>query len=357
MASRWYSGVFMIFLLVGILSFILAINYASPLTGIIPRLPGGRFNQLGAVLDVCHGSDPAQFAYAQCSIFINCFLHNTSEVLKADMGIGTGLVGLLPTIFLLIAKPPMGLVQQGLIAPHRALAMACFSIGIPQQMFFDKLRPVLPGFWNYKGEESERTRVLEIPVPVVNTHPFGPFASRITADIVVLGCTGIMLWRTWVVSSWVMVPWRCEISILQFAWPIGCLFWMALVLPLLHVMADSIKFTNCLYDNIEYQWWQVLLLPYTQKLRRHIENETRELSAKQMDDMRCIRVEIRMPYTSGLRSWLVYDFVIGILGSALYFYGTFVWLSCVFLTAVPALTYAGVTAACYVTIILVNSLF
>lgn len=216
--TRWHSGGVMIVLLLALLGFMLGITFTNPPKGHIPRLPGGQFNDnLRDTLDVCHGNDPAQFIYHQCTEFINCFLHNTNEVLKADMGIGTTLVGLIPTIFLLIAKPPMDLVQQGLIAPHRALAMACFSIGLPQQIF-GKLRPVLPGFWNFKGEESERTRVLEIPVPVPNTHRFGPFASRVAADIVVLGCAGIMLWRTWVVSSWVMVPWKCELSILQFAW-------------------------------------------------------------------------------------------------------------------------------------------
>ncbi|KAH6637194.1 hypothetical protein F5144DRAFT_569883 [Chaetomium tenue] len=352
--TRGYSAGVLVVILLALLGLMLGINFTNPPRGHIPRSPGG--DVLKEVSDTCHGNDPAQFLYHQCSEFINCFLHNTSEVLKADMAVGTTLVSLLPTILLLIAKPPMDLVQQGLISPHRALAMACFSIGLPQQMF-SKLRPVLPGFWKLEGKEANRTRVLEIPVPIPTKRPFLPFASRVFTDFVVLACAGVMLWRTWAVSSWVMVPWKCESSILQFAWPVGCLFWMALVLPLLHVMSDNIEFINCLYPQTKYTWPQVFLLPYTQRFRPRMEDEMGGLSAEEQDRMRCIRVVITMPYTSGFRSWLVYDLIIEILGSALYFYGTFVWLSCVFLTAVPAIGYVGATVACYVAMMAINSLF
>ncbi|KAK3377235.1 hypothetical protein B0T24DRAFT_237112 [Lasiosphaeria ovina] len=421
MASRWWSGGLLAFLLLALFFFVFAIQWKSPLTGTITRVPGGQQKpQFESTLALCHGGDPLQYERIRCSEFIDCFLVDTTELLKVDMAIGSGVVGLLPTILLLITMRPMDLVQLGLVAPHRAFAIACFSIGLPERLF-SRLRPVRPKFWNFKGGEAkERLVEFVVSVPVVSVG--GPyrlrvFASRVAADIVVLACAGIMLWRTWVVSLWVMAPWKCETPIIQFAWPIGCLFWVALMLPLLHLMTERIEFTNFRHDEIKYKWWEVLLLPYTldhlqawkdagntgvvvRLLRRlfladsvatetkppnhepagqHIERglvaAERQIprhSASSVPariittstgfleedyDAHCIRIAIVMPQRLGLWSWFIYQSVIEVLGAALYFYGTFAWLSCVFLTAVPAIHFAGVTIACYVTIRITNSLF
>lgn len=112
----------------------------------------------------------------------------------------------------------MELVKQGLVAPHRAIATACFSIGLPKRLF-SRLRPVRPHFWAFKGNEAERRMQWEVAIPLVSSDKrWVAIACRLAADLVIMSCVGIMLWRSWVINTWTMVSWKCETPMMQFAW-------------------------------------------------------------------------------------------------------------------------------------------
>ena len=42
--------------------------------------------------------------------------------------------------------------------------------------------------------------------------------NKAIADIFIILCAYIMLWRSWLVNKWVMVPWKCECPLMKFTW-------------------------------------------------------------------------------------------------------------------------------------------
>ncbi|KAK0712522.1 hypothetical protein B0T26DRAFT_339315 [Lasiosphaeria miniovina] len=122
MASRWWSGSLLAFLLLALFFFVFAVQWESPPTGTITRVPGGQ--------------QKPQF---ESTLALPVSWRRPFAVRAHQMRFSV--VGLLPTFLLLITmQPPLDLVQLGLVAPHRAFAIACFSIGLPERLF-SRLRP------------------------------------------------------------------------------------------------------------------------------------------------------------------------------------------------------------------------
>lgn len=139
---------------------------------------------------------------------------------------------------------PMDLFKKGLIAPHRALAIACFPIGLPTALFA-RLGPVRHGIrsmWRDSNrastttdveaamlevedaqasndDEAARTRSWEIHFAVLSTtNRWIHMGIKGVADLAIFGLSGLMVYKNWVVNLLVMVPWKCETPIMTFAW-------------------------------------------------------------------------------------------------------------------------------------------
>jgi hypothetical protein len=41
---------------------------------------------------------------------------------------------------------------------------------------------------------------------------------KLVVDVIIAGLVGVMMYRNFLVTSFTMVPWRCEFSWLLFAW-------------------------------------------------------------------------------------------------------------------------------------------
>jgi hypothetical protein len=173
---------------------------------------------------------------------------------------------------------------------------------------------------------------------------------------------------------------------------------MVTALLLLHALKQDIRFEHPVDKSITYNWWEVLLLPYTLNFKREsdrgrtpqgdveLQVHTTEQHEVHQDaeDGRCngeavlgdeiltpissahhmtgchpssIRIVVVMSHESGLRSWPFYEISLDILSGALYFYGTMVWLSVVFFGSTTAMLYVGMTVGVYVAIRLINGIF
>lgn len=61
-------------------------------------------------------------------------------------------------------------------------------------------------------------REWAVPLPHISDRKWHNMVAKISMDLLIVALASIMLWRNWVVSSFTMVPWRCEYSMLLFAW-------------------------------------------------------------------------------------------------------------------------------------------
>lgn len=235
------------------LTFLILINPVQGISRTVGPADDLRFQNASSR---CSGSDPKSFEFGTCSLLITCVYENLPEALKASLGSGTSIAALLPTILALIGEfhssldlplpivphlhrwflgvckieecstlpvltpfqgsPPLELVQLALVSPHRALATCCFSIGLPSGLF-RQLRPLHTQLSNSNPREP-RVREWTIPVPSLGAKRWLDMIAKLVVDVLILTLASIMLWRNWVVTSFTMVPWRCEYSWLLFAW-------------------------------------------------------------------------------------------------------------------------------------------
>jgi hypothetical protein len=241
-----------------------------------------------------------------------------------------------------VAPPAEELLQQGLIAPHRAIALSCFSVGIPMGVL-KRLQP----FRERPSIEAAREVVeWDLHFAVLSRTPWRHVSAKIVGDVVILACTGVAVWRVWAINRAVMVPWKCETPVMVFSWTAGCVFWVVSALLLLHSMVVEIRFEELVDPSVTYRWWEVWLLPYTLRSKQ----EGREL-------LQGIRVVWEMGQVPWYRSSLAYECVIEVLAAAAYFYGTVVLLSVLFLGAVNALQYVSLTVGMFVVVRITSGLF
>ncbi|KAK4186213.1 hypothetical protein QBC35DRAFT_533575 [Podospora australis] len=285
----------------------------------------GRDTRYEVATKNCNVSDPSIFRYASCSDFIECVVKELRPIMGTDLNTGTTLVGLLPTILLLLAPAPLDFVQQGLVSPHRALAISCFSIGLPTSLFA-RLQPLQFQKRHLVVYRAGGKRVWHVNFAALSpTCSWTHVITKVAADLLVIGCAVVMMWRSWVTGTWVMVQWSCESPMITFLWPLACMFWLVVALLLLGVMAEDIRFTSSTNPPVTYTWWDVLLPPYTLRF-----NNT--------------------PGNTGsiLRNWVVYETTLEILSGVVYFYSTMAWLSSIFLGAVGAMVFVASIVATYI---------
>lgn len=246
-----------------------------------------------------------------------------------------------------LAPPPKELVQQGLISPHRAIAMSCFSIGIPKGVF-QHLGPTRERSGAQASTDDGGVVRWELHFAALSSKRGVHMAAKIGGDVVIMACMGVVLWRAWVINQAVMVPWKCETPAMTFSWTMACMLWVVVALLLLHSMVKDIHFEDLTTSSVEYCWWEVWLLPYT------LRSENSKNRNAKVDG---VAVVWKMPEGSWIRSRLVYDCVIDALAAVVYVYGTLVWLSALFLGAVNALGYVSLTVALYAVARVVSGTF
>ncbi|KAK0643889.1 hypothetical protein B0T16DRAFT_416806 [Cercophora newfieldiana] len=162
--------------------------------------------------------------------------------------------------------------------------------------------------------------------------------SNVIGDIIIIICTGVVLWKVWTINKAVMVPWKCETPVMAFSLAVGCMFWVVVALLMLHSMVAEIRFESLTDSLIRYEWWEIWLLPYTLRSRQ------------EGHGLEGIKVVWEMRDKPWYRSSLVYECVTEVLAAAIYFYGTVVWLSVLFLGAVNALQYVSLTVGMFVVV-------
>lgn len=306
---------------------------------------------------------------------ISCILDNIDELYKSDISIGTTILGLLPSIIAIAAAQPEEIVKLALVSPLRGVATAAFSVGISPTVF-TRLKPMRAG--SARDEEM----VWEIQLArVARERSWLHVAAKIGADVLILLCTGIMLWQNWVVNSAVLVQWLCESPVLVFTWPLISMVWVPIAVALLYAMAENVSFKHATRDDVEYSWLQVFLMPYTlhvdclyhwdisfQSLSPSgpglvkciawpgVGLELRALSTPSSRDTCSIRIVAKMPDNSEIFCWRNYFFVIEILAIAIYFYATFVLLSVLFISSVGSVRFAALMAGLYTAVRLLEGL-
>lgn len=352
------SRIALVFLILGILAAILVFQYAGPMPSIFRRNLGAGTSFIPGWIEKCDGYNIETHKFGQCTALIDCVYREMKQVEVADAAIGGTIAGLLPTILIILgmtthtflhldfnsdaclAPPPKELVQQGLVSPHRAIALSCFCIGLPLGVLFQELGPTRE---RSSAEASTGGGVVrwELHFAALSSNrPWLHRLGKIGGDIVILACMGVVLWRAWAINQAVMVPWKCETPVMTFAWTVACMFWVVVALLLLHSMVEDIHFEDLIHFDAEtkspakYCRWEVWLLPYTLRAKKR--------------DVDGIRVVWKMPERSWIRSPLVYYCVIeAALAAVIYVYGTLVWLSALFLGATSALKYVSLTVALY----------
>lgn len=352
------SRIALVFLTLVILAAILVFQFAGPMPSIFQRNLGAGTSFIPGWIAICDGYNIETHKFGQCTALIDCVYGKMKQVEVADAAIGGTIAGLLPTILILLgtithtllhldcisdtclAPPPKELVQQGLVSPHRAIALSCFCIGLPLGVLFQDLGPTRERSsarastggggvvrWELHFAALSSTRWRHIHV-----------LAKIGGDIVILACMGVVLWKAWDINQAVMVPWKCETPAMTFSWTVACMLWVVVALLLLHSMVEDIYFEDLTDSGIKYPWWEVWLLPYTLR-SNNSKNRTAKVSG--------IAVVWKMPEGSWIRNQLVYDCVIEALAAVVYVYGTLVWLSALFLGATSALKYVSLTVALY----------
>lgn len=125
-------------------------------------------------------------------------------------------------------------------------------------------------------------REWTIPLPYISDRKFANIVAKIAMDIMILALACIMLWQNWVVSSFTMVPWRCEYSMLLFAWsvqpsryqrknkyiltsflrPIACMMWLLIAVGLVVCMKESMEVYDGFGHKLDYGMLDLLKMPY-----------------------------------------------------------------------------------------------
>lgn len=70
-----------------------------------------------------------------CNELIECIIDKLPELSKSELATRMAILGLLPSILIIIAPQPEDLVKLALVSSLRAVALAAFSIGISLSMF------------------------------------------------------------------------------------------------------------------------------------------------------------------------------------------------------------------------------
>lgn len=177
-------------------------------------------NVTQAVSQYCGGSDQMNFSKSRCPALMRCVLDNLPSDTAADNQSGNAMAALLPTILALIAASPLELVQLAFLSPHRALATACFGIGLPAGLF-RQLRATNTSLTDSKPNEPQ-TREWTFHLPTVRTTTSrkgwkDPLLTM-SIDLLILALSAVAIWFNYRVSSRVMVTWRCEYGWLVFIW-------------------------------------------------------------------------------------------------------------------------------------------
>lgn len=200
---------------------------------------------------------------------------------------------------------------------------------------FKRLGPFRERYHPTIASPDNETVEWELHFAVLSSTTWRHILVKAIGDIIIMGCTSVILWKVWAINKAVMVPWKCETPVMAFSWTMGCMFWVVVALLLLHAMVVEIRF-ECLTDSTTtYRWWELWVLPYTLPLHG-------------------VKVVWEMPRGQWYRSSLVYECAIEVLAAATYFYGTVVWLSVLFLGAVNALQYVSLTVGMFVVVRITN---
>jgi hypothetical protein len=108
-----------------------------------------------------------------------------------------------------------------LVSPHRAIATAAFSTGVPLRLL-EQLSPLRPGFI---GRQTETERTWLVSLAALTEKPSRRhLALKLAADAIIVGLAAIMLWRYWVINSGTMIQWKCESPLLVFLWYVSSKF-------------------------------------------------------------------------------------------------------------------------------------
>jgi len=327
------SRLALLFLTLVVIGAVLAVQFAGPMT-VFQRNLGAGADFLPQWVVLCDGYNPFHYAPRRCTKLIDCVYSKMTQVQVADTAIGATIDGLLPTMLVLLAPPLDELIQQGLVAPHRAVALSCFSIGVPMGVF-KHLTPFRerPGL----APASEVVE-WELHFAVLSSTRWLHMLIKIIGDAIIMACTAVVIWKVWAINKAVMVPWKCETPVMAFSWTIGCMFWVVFALLLLHSMVAELRFEEPGNSSVTYRWWEVWSLPYTLRSRQGSQ------------ELQGIKVVWEMPQAPWYRTSLVYKCVMEVFAAASYFYGTVVWLSALFLGAVNALQYVSLTVGMFVVV-------
>jgi len=341
---------------------------------------------------ICNGSDPASFDFGTCSNLISCVYDHLSSAYIAGLSSGTSIAALLPTILVLIGSSPLELVQLALVSPHRALATCCFGIGIPKGLF----RHVQPLYTQFSDanplKPTEREWVF--PLPPAGSKGWHKSLAKIAIDVVIITLASIMLWRNYIINSYTMVPWRCEFSLLLFAWPIACMVWLVIAVVVLFLAMESLEISDTNDKSTKYHLWELVLLPYTfnwkcasrpracqsmlfgeePRMDTTVVSQTEVIQPKNVSfhdgapiiyrrdtyivpGKDCITVRITMRSNYGFLSWQWYQAIIESLAVGIYLYATFVLTSTLFLNAKESIINTTIMTLCLAAIRVLSALF
>lgn len=172
------------------------------------------------ISQTCGGFDQVNFTAGRCPSLMRCVLDALPSDTAAGYQSGGAIAALLPTILALIAASPLELVQLAFLSPHRALATACFGIGLPSGLF-RQLRATSTSLTDSKPN-APRTREWKFRLPAARTattrQRWKDAGLTLFVDVLVLGLSAVAVWFNYRVSSRVMVTWRCEYGWLVFMW-------------------------------------------------------------------------------------------------------------------------------------------
>lgn len=172
------------------------------------------------ISQTCGGSDQTNFSFGRCPSLMRCVLDGLPSDTAAGFQSGATIAGLLPTILALIAAPPLELVQLAFLSPHRALATACFGIGLPAGLF-RQLRATGTSLTDFKPNAPQTREWIFRLTPTrdsTNRRRWEAAGISIVVDALVLGLAAVAVWFNYRVSSRVMITWRCEYGWLIFMW-------------------------------------------------------------------------------------------------------------------------------------------
>ncbi|KAI9652093.1 MAG: hypothetical protein M1831_007226 [Alyxoria varia] len=201
-------------------------------------------------IDRCGAGDPNNWLWGRCSALAECTLQQIGATTASGYNSGTNIAALVPTAMAIVGAPPMDIVRQALMSPHRGVAVAMFGIGLPVGLF--RQLGVDATAWD---SSDGRVREWRRPARMRLAKGLGASAGgaawysvrvmdstigAVVVDLLIMAFAGLMLWRNLVVTFETMVSWRCEWYILVFIWPMASIVWLAIALTLLYVFSRSI---------------------------------------------------------------------------------------------------------------------